>query len=166
MRKRERRRCVMNVRIRRAAPGDRPTIQEATVQTAWEDVPAQERSRVDRASFENQFLPHAMEIMDSAESAVFVAEDDERHLVGYIILGTVTSMLSPFPFGFVYDIWVAPEARRRGVARLLLRHATEWCRSRKLGSLKLEVSMTNTAARELYASFGFEAERVFMSRST
>ena len=74
-------------------------------------------------------------------------------------------MLSPVPFGFVYDVWVAPEARRRGVATALLEHAAAWCRKRDLESLRLEVSAHNTDARRLYESAGFGEDRLSMRKT-
>lgn len=154
---------MMNVRIRRATHQDQEVIWKATMQTVWNDIPTLEREGMDRASLEDHFRPRAREIMDSASNAVFVAEDGDGRFLGYLILGVVTSMLSPVPFAFVYDIWVTPEVRRQGVATALLNHAVAWSRKRDLRSLKLEVNAQNDPARNLYKSFGFTEERVVLS---
>jgi len=132
------------------------------MQTVWDDLPLDERGRVDRASFESHFRPRAEQIVDSPENEAYVAVDSEGRFLGYTILGPATSMLSPVPFGFVYDVWVSPGARRQGVATALLNHAIAWCRKQGLTSLKLEVGARNAAARGLYASAGFAEERVSM----
>lgn len=135
------------------------------MQTVWDDLPPDERAHTDRAALESHFRPRAEKVVDSPENEVYVAEDTDGRFLGYTILGPATSMLSPVAFGFVYDVWVSPEARRQGVATALLEHAVAWCRKQGLPSLKLEVAAQNAAARGLYASLGFTEDRVFLSRS-
>jgi len=91
-----------------------------------------------------------------------VAEKGTKGVRYYTIVGAASTMLSPVPFGFVYDIWVAPPVRRQGVASRLLERASDWCRARGYRKLKLEVAATNGGARALYASNGFAEERIFM----
>ncbi|MEJ0046851.1 MAG: GNAT family N-acetyltransferase [Rhodospirillales bacterium] len=55
----------------------------------------------------------------------------------------------------ILTLAVAPEARRRGVARGLLRAAVEAARTRGAATLFLEVSAANSVARALYESEGF-----------
>lgn len=66
----------------------------------------------------------------------------------------------------IWGMYVAPEFRRRGVARALIAravaHATE---SMQVRSIKLSVNARNAAAKALYQSMGFETygtERGFM----
>jgi len=140
-------------------------IWNATMQTVWDDLPLYERKRTDREEFESHFQPRAKKIVDSPENEIYVAEDYAGVFLGYTILGPATSMLSPVPFGFVYDVWVSPGARRQGVATALLNHAIAWCRKQGLASLKLEVGARNAAARGPYASEGFVEERVSMGKT-
>jgi len=135
------------------------------VQTVWDDFPPDEQAQVDRRTFETHFRPRAEKILKSPENEVYVAEDTAGRFLGYTIVGPATSMLSPVPFGFVYDVWVSPEARRQGVATALLDHAIAWCRKQGLMSLKLEVGARNAAARGLYASAGFDEERVSLGKA-
>ena len=118
------------MRIRRATRKDFEVVWSATVQTVWDDLPQAERARVDRTTFESHFRPRAAKVLESPENEVYVAEDPDGRFLGYTILGPATSMLSPVTFGFVYDVWVSPGARRQGVATALLNHAIAWCRSR------------------------------------
>lgn len=55
----------------------------------------------------------------------------------------------------ILNVATAPDFQRRGVARLLLRHALEFCRKQGLQSSYLEVRVGNRAAISLYRSFGF-----------
>jgi len=53
-------------------------------------------------------------------------------------------------------MYVSPEARRRGVARLMLAHAERLCRSAGLDRLTLSTSEVQTSALALYRASGFE----------
>lgn len=52
-------------------------------------------------------------------------------------------------------IGVAPEHRRRGMARRLLTHVEEALRTRKIGTLMLEVRVANVSAQKLYRESGY-----------
>jgi ribosomal protein S18 acetylase RimI-like enzyme len=55
----------------------------------------------------------------------------------------------------LYQLWVHPDARRRGIGRSLLSSATEW--ARRLGSTKMVLSVSCDAqpAVEFYRRLGF-----------
>jgi GNAT superfamily N-acetyltransferase len=55
----------------------------------------------------------------------------------------------------VVSVWVAPEARRRGVGRLLQDAARAWAISRGAREQRLWVTNTNEAAKNLYVVAGF-----------
>ena len=155
---------AIDIHIRSAGPKDFDLIWKATIETVWQDLPPEERAQLDRHSFEDHFRPHAQRVIESQENAVFIAETPAGATAGYIVVGGATSMLSPLRFGFVYDVWVAPEFRRRGVARRLLDRAVGWCRSSGYGSLRLEVNARNAPARALYAATGFVEERLSLRK--
>lgn len=154
----------MDIRIRPAGRKDMDLVWKATLETVWQDVPADERSGLDRAAFERHFRPNAERVIDSEDRAIFVAEGDGG-VLGYTIVGSAASMLSPRRFGFIYDLWVAPPARRQGVAHRLLVQAEAWCREHGLARLKLEVAAANGGARALYESEGFAVERLYLGKT-
>lgn len=55
----------------------------------------------------------------------------------------------------IVSLGVAAHARRRGVARRLLREAVEYARRHGLATIHLEVRKDNLAARALYGKLGF-----------
>jgi len=57
---------------------------------------------------------------------------------------------------WVEELYVAPEARRSGIARALLARVTEEARRRGVRSIELEVVPTQAAASALYRGLGFE----------
>jgi GNAT superfamily N-acetyltransferase len=56
----------------------------------------------------------------------------------------------------LFDVLVAPRARRQGLARRLTQSIGAWGKSRGARSIYLQVVATNAAAIPLYASLGFE----------
>ncbi len=55
----------------------------------------------------------------------------------------------------VYQMWVSPEYRGRGVGQALLNQIRSWAQELQLSSLFLAVTTTNIAAINMYTSFGF-----------
>lgn len=55
----------------------------------------------------------------------------------------------------ITTIGVAPEHRRRGLAALLMSHIEEAVRARGLGTLTLEVRVSNIGAQSLYRGLGY-----------
>lgn len=57
--------------------------------------------------------------------------------------------------GHITTIGVAPEHRQRGLANQILAHAEEALRNRQIGTVMLEVRVSNLAAQNLYKSFDY-----------
>jgi ribosomal protein S18 acetylase RimI-like enzyme len=55
----------------------------------------------------------------------------------------------------LYQVWVAPEARGRGVGAALLDAAIAWARARRARALHLDVTAGDGAAARLYRRTGF-----------
>ena len=53
------------------------------------------------------------------------------------------------------DLYVAPHARRRGIATALIREVAAWARERDAQALTLSVDVGNAAGRALYRRLGF-----------
>ena len=91
-----------------------------------------------------------------AHAAVFVAERDDRELVGRLSVGR-----DPHPASaHIADVglMVAIGARRQGVGRALLEAAIGWARAAGVRKLELHVFPWNDAAIALYEAVGFERE--------
>jgi len=59
------------------------------------------------------------------------------------------------------DVYVAPSARRQGVAAALLTAAAEHARALGAASLSLSTALDNAPAQALYESLGWQRERQF-----
>lgn len=56
----------------------------------------------------------------------------------------------------IFQMWVSPESRGRGVAAALLDEAIAWARSRKARAVQLSVTCGNSSAVRLYERAGFK----------
>jgi ribosomal protein S18 acetylase RimI-like enzyme len=88
-------------------------------------------------------------------TAVYGAFDDDGTLLGMGGVHRETKLKSRHRAG-IWGMYVAPEARGRGVGRALLQALVEHARTMEgVDRLDLSLEATNTAARELYRAFGF-----------
>ena len=88
------------------------------------------------------------EALDSPWSFGLVAHPG-RSIAGYLIGREVGGT------GEILNLAVAPDYRRRGVARALLRAALALLRKRRVDEVFLEVRESNRSAQALYLSSGF-----------
>ena len=84
------------------------------------------------------------------EHHVFLAAEEDGRLIAYV------GMMHVLDEGYIANVAVAPEARRRGVARALLTELERRARAIPLAFLTLEVRAGNAPAIALYASLGYE----------
>jgi ribosomal-protein-alanine N-acetyltransferase len=114
---------------------------------------------IERASFSD---PWSVESFASAltmdRMRVLVAEErdrgeggGDRTLLGYVLALVLGQEAE------IADLAVAPSARRRGVAKLLIGRILEDLEARGVASVFLEVRESNVAARALYGSSDFVA---------
>jgi ribosomal protein S18 acetylase RimI-like enzyme len=154
----------LDIRMRPAHRKDYAMIWRATLQTVWDDVPEDERARLDRGKWESHFRKKIERYIEGDRTEKWVAETAEDELLGYLILGE-SGFLTPEAHGFIYDIWVVPAHRGQGVGKFLVEWAVDWARRRGHRKIKLEVSELNARARHVYESLGFRAERRYMGKS-
>ena len=104
-----------------------------------------------RRSFDTE-LPDGIH---TADQRLFIAEDVEGRLVGYLWLARKpeTDTL------FIYDIEVVAERRGEGFGRSLMEHVEVEGRAMGLGRIELNVHADNEVARSLYESAGFREMR-------
>jgi GNAT superfamily N-acetyltransferase len=72
-----------------------------------------------------------------------------------VLVGTLYLNSGNEGYGYVFGVYVVPEARRRGVAEALMRAAARVLRDEGRRYLVLGVDTPNEAARALYAKLGF-----------
>jgi len=157
--------AVMRVEIRKGKAADREAFWKATLETAWWDIPEDERAGMDRHEFESYFRQAAGPYLDDLRNTLFIAEDERGTPAGHTLLGQTMPFYSSKPYGFIFDIYVAEWARRQGVGKQLMEFAFKWFRDQGLEKVKLEVAESNERARPLYMKMGFRMERHVMGRT-
>jgi GNAT superfamily N-acetyltransferase len=106
-------------------------------------------------------LPGARRFLEarlrSRESVVLLAVPDAAPGtgVGFVQLFPSFSSVSLKPIWILNDLFVAPQARRAGVARSLLEAACELARSTGAARVRLSTAKDNEAAKALYAASGW-----------
>jgi GNAT superfamily N-acetyltransferase len=140
-----------------------------------------DESYVQVATLDDRFAPDPEIRFAPSPSPAWLAAFAEHSPVAPPYRETMTRMLTaiPQPVGFasvadedgllafalgvadgahvgIFDVLVAPRARRRGLARRLTQSLGAWGRGRGATHAYLQVVATNEAALPLYASLGFE----------
>lgn len=100
------------------------------------------------------------ERLSRGESVVYLAEDQVA-LLGFTQLYPTFASLSMKPWWVLYDLYVIPEARRRGVASLLLNRAKQLARETGADGLSLETARDNPA-QKLYEALGWKRDDLFL----
>lgn len=119
-------------------------------------VPLQERhldkaARLETLCFSRPWSRQALaEELENPTAVFMAAEDDAGELLGYAGMHVVCGE------GYIDNVAVFPEARRRGVGRLLVQSLVQWLREHEGVFLTLEVRPSNEPAISLYSSLGFE----------
>jgi GNAT superfamily N-acetyltransferase len=103
-------------------------------------------------------------VLKGENSEVFIAEDERYEYVGHLIVGQTRGTISGLSFGYVYDVFVEEEFRGKGVGKLLLEKAEDYCRKKGHSRIALSVSATNNSAMKLYSRIGYKPERLTMAK--
>lgn len=92
-------------------------------------------------------------IIESYKSGTaFFAAENSEHVLGYIGIKPVLDE------GYITNVAVFPQYRKRGVASALIEKVFCFARERNLSFVSLEVRVSNTNAVSLYEKYGFKAE--------
>jgi len=97
------------------------------------------------------------EILEYVRDGIALVADADGELVGYAL----AKLESP-RIGYLSDLYVRPESRRRGVAKTLLREVTAWVNDQGADVLALHVMTSNLEARLVYSRLGFSEESLFL----
>lgn len=96
------------------------------------------------------------------ESLLLVAESPTREMLGFSQLYPGFSSVSACRAYVLNDLYVAPEARRQGVAVALLRRSAEVARLHGAVRLSLSTARDNVAAQRLYHAEGWQQDEGFL----
>ena len=97
-------------------------------------------------------------------STIFVCEE-EGSVVGFTQLYPAFCSVEMKPFYVLYDLFVTPNQRTKGIGSALLNHAHAWAKSQGAFRVVLETAHTNTTAQSVYEGLGYELETEFRKYS-
>ncbi|SFS76580.1 N-acetyltransferase [Paenibacillus sp. BC26] len=80
----------------------------------------------------------------------------EAVFMGFIALNWGFSTTKGQPFLRIQDLYVLPQFRKKGIAKLLVDKAIEVARQNNANRLQLNTGTNNESARSLYKTLGFE----------
>ena len=101
------------------------------------------------------------ERLQQQDSVVLFAIDEEGRGIGFTQLYPLFSSVRAARTYLLNDLFVAPEARRAGIAVALLREAAELARAMGAVGMSLSTAHTNTPAQRLYESLGWKRDEQF-----
>lgn len=142
-------------RIRTYRPEDLPRLQQITADT-FEPVSIDRNMERILGPFgptdwKTRKIAAIVEDCRVQPDGVFVAEDEEDTVVGY-----VTTRLHPTSgIGWIPNLAVDPAHQGRGIGRALLEHALGFFRERGMVVAKIETLEQNPIGQTLYPSLGF-----------
>lgn len=98
--------------------------------------------------------------LERGESVIFLALDAKK-AVGFVQLYPSFDSVAMQRVWILYDLFVAPAARKRGAGRMLMEHARRFARKTKSKGLILETAIDNRPAQRLYERLGWKRDTAF-----
>ena len=99
------------------------------------------------------------------ESVLLLAQDEHGAGLGFVQLYPLFSSVRATRRYLLNDLFVQPEARRRGVAVALLQAAAAHARAIGVAGMSLSTALDNAPAQKLYESLGWQRDRQFCEYS-
>lgn len=96
--------------------------------------------------------------IDQQDSALFVAQNTNGQLIGFLQLYPIFSSVSAKKSLLLNDLFVAENARKSGVARALMDAARQHAQQQEACWLMLQTEKTNDKAQKLYESLGYKRD--------
>jgi len=138
---------------RRARPADIPALCDLL-----EDLFAIESDFA--PDVEKQVKALSILLTDPSDSSLVLVAVMEGKVIGMVSVQTLVSTAEGGKVGLVEDMIIDREFRRRGIGTLLLDHAVEWGRDRKLKRLQLLADRENMPAVDFYARNGWTTTKL------
>ncbi len=103
------------------------------------------------------------ERLQAADTVLFWAQHADGRGGGFTHLFPLWSSVRTGRLWLLNDLYVAPEARRQGVARLLMQQALDFAQADGALGVTLSTAKTNHQASALYRDMGFVLDQEFDS---
>ncbi len=93
------------------------------------------------------------------DSQIFVAETDDKYLVGFVQLYPVFSSTRMKRLWLLNDLFVDKAHRGKGISKQLIESSKELCRQTNACGLILETAKANVVGNGLYPKVGFSLDK-------
>ena len=93
------------------------------------------------------------------ESEIFVAENDEKILTGFVQLYPIFSSTRMKKLWLLNDLYVDEKHRNKGISIALIDAAKELCKTSDSCGMFLETAKTNAIGNNLYPKTGFDLDK-------
>ncbi|WP_313234886.1 GNAT family N-acetyltransferase [Delftia acidovorans] len=101
--------------------------------------------------------------LERGESVILLARRPDGRALGFCQLYPSFCSVLAAPIYVLYDLFVAPDARRLGVGRALLLAAEAHARAIGYARMDLTTARNNLRAQALYESLGWVRDEVFLT---
>ncbi|MGQ4669679.1 GNAT family N-acetyltransferase [Bacillus toyonensis] len=95
------------------------------------------------------------------KGACYLVIKEENKILGWILIGKIPTIFSREKIGFIYELYVFPEYRGRGISRELMEAGIKELKE-KYSEIRLNVFAGNFA-KEMYEELGFVERQVIMT---
>ena len=99
------------------------------------------------------------------ESVILLAINDLQQAVGFCQLYPTFCSVEAKPIYSLYDLYVIPEGRRSGAAKMLLQSAESLAAEKGMARMDLTTAKTNKPAQAVYERLGWIRDEVFYAYS-
>jgi ribosomal protein S18 acetylase RimI-like enzyme len=130
-----------------SALGSRYDIRPLTISQLDECWRLDQRCFIDGEAYSRETFEY---LLTAAESVSYRSVTPGGVMVGFVI-----GLIEPDHTGHVTTVGVAPEHRRRNVAKRLMTQVEDGFRRRSVRLVRLEVRSLNVAAQKLYENLGY-----------
>lgn len=148
--------CIMLLSIQKANNQDVSVILEHSAAGVYESTgntvnPSKEKV-------------YAMFTAILEKGGYYLVAKEDNQIQGWILLGNHKDYFTDVIQGFIYDIFVLPEYRGKGLSKTLIQHGIEELKLKGYEEIALNVFASNTA-KELYKRLGFKETQILMKLS-
>jgi len=110
----------------------------------------------------HQFIKGRIEMK---ESIIFVSDNADGTLSGFVQLYPSFCSVSTIPMLILYDLFVEPDTRTKGIGRSLMNKAGQYAQENGFKRLELSTAKDNFIGQSLYESLGYEVDDEFLHYS-
>lgn len=94
-------------------------------------------------------------------ASFYVTRGDVGQLTGWILLGKQMDFITGKPVGFMFELYVLPPYRKKGLGKLLIQEGVSILKARGYEEVRFNVYTANPA-KEMYSRLGFKELQTIM----